>query len=843
MIIKIHNCNSIDSGEITVQKNVLNIFYAINGTGKSTIVKAISGHNDPEIMDSLRPFKYRNSDKGENEPEILGVDDIKSIKIFDEDYVSKFVFQPNELVKNSFDIFIKTPDYETNLQTINELLQETKDIFMHNPDLEALLVDLEIFSDGFGKAQSGYSKASSLEKALGKGNKTYNIPEGLTPYKEYLQNEVDGTNVKWLGWHLKGNEFSGDLCQCPYCAMTTTSQTKEAILKVSQEFEPKAIEHLNKILGVFKNLEKYFSESTNEKITEIGRTISGISPEQKTYLIGIKRQVDTLKEKLLKIKGMSFSTLKDVGKVVNEISSYKIDMDYLDKFNSEFSQKKINVINSKLDEILQKVTDLQVAVGKQNSTIKTTISQYSKQINSFLDYAGYKYKIILEEDGQGVHKLKLRHNDMEETIDKANLHLSFGERNAFALILFMYDTLNSNPDLIILDDPISSFDGNKKYAIIHKLFQEIPSFKGKTVLLFTHEFSTIIDTIYVMEKKIKAVAKYLENQGGNLIEKEITRDKIKSFSMILRENIELSSNKINKLIYLRRLLEVDGQKKGAWELLSNFFKDDRKIPCMYLSGGVKRDMTVGEIKEASLEICKYVFDFDYDKDYEKAQDKYTLAALYKESNSNYEKLQLYRVINNEMLIENVIKKNVIKKFVNETFHVENDYLFQLNPREYEVVPQYVIDVCDQSIDTMFNGDYSKLPLVTFNVTKKKVQLFDMPAAAGLGNRIEENDSIPILIENVECDFAAKIAGDSMEPTILDKSIVLVKYMADIKEGEIGIFTLNGITYCKEFRGTKLCSINPTGETFEINEYDNLAHQGKIVKIIPPDSINDEIEFM
>ena len=119
----------------------------------------------------------------------------------------------------------------------------------------------------------------------------------------------------------------------------------------------------------------------------------------------------------------------------------------------------------------------------------------------------------------------------------------------------------------------------------------------------------------------------------------------------------------------------------------------------------------------------------------------------------------------------------------------------------------------------------------------------MPAAAGLGNRIEENDSIPILIENVECDFAAKIAGDSMEPTILDKSIVLVKYMADIKEGEIGIFTLNGITYCKEFRGTKLCSINPTGETFEINEYDNLAHQGKIVKIIPPDSINDEIEFM
>lgn len=70
--------------------------------------------------------------------------------------------------------------------------------------------------------------------------------------------------------------------------------------------------------------------------------------------------------------------------------------------------------------------------------------------------------------------------------------------------------------------------------------------------------------------------------------------------MILRENIELSSNKINKLIYLRRLLEVDGQKKGAWELLLIFFKDDRKNPvyvfiwwckARYDSGGNQRGFT------------------------------------------------------------------------------------------------------------------------------------------------------------------------------------------------------------------------------------------------------------
>ena len=37
------------------------------------------------------------------------------------------------------------------------------------------------------------------------------------------------------------------------------------------------------------------------------------------------------------------------------------------------------------------------------------------------------------------------------------------------LILFMFDAIRSDAKLIILDDPISSFDSNKKYAIINRL--------------------------------------------------------------------------------------------------------------------------------------------------------------------------------------------------------------------------------------------------------------------------------------------------------------------------------------------------------------------------------------
>ena len=62
------------------------------------------------------------------------------------------------------------------------------------------------------------------------------------------------------------------------------------------------------------------------------------------------------------------------------------------------------------------------------------------------------------------------------------------------------------------------------------------------------------------------------------------------------------------------------------------------------------------------------------------------------STSNYEKLQLYRIINNGNH-----SNTVIRKFVNEVFHVENDYMFQLDPLEYDTVPQYIIDECDKFV--------------------------------------------------------------------------------------------------------------------------------------------------
>ena len=346
---------------------------------------------------------------------------------------------------------------------------------------------------------------------------------------------------------------------------------------------------------------------------------------------------------------------------------------------------------------MEKAGKLQGEIAQQKKLIKKTIEMYSSEINEFLYYAGYKYQVAIEEENATDYHLVLKHIEGTENIQTVNEHLSYGERNAFALVLFMYSVLKEDPDLVVLDDPISSFDGNKKFAIINMLFMGKHSLKNRTVLLLTHEFNTVIDAIYNMPYNFSPtpIAAFLTTNQGVLQEKEITKADIKSFGEIAYTNIASGMDSLNKLVYLRRLLEIENSDSLAWQLLSNIFHKREKPEYHFSNGTPARLMTLEEIQDATNEIrTNYISDFNYDTEYQKTQDMEVLKELYQNSESNYEKLQIYRIMFNENSAN-----SVIKKFVNEAFHIENDYLFQLNPCEYDTVPQYIIDECDKDILT------------------------------------------------------------------------------------------------------------------------------------------------
>lgn len=86
-------------------------------------------------------------------------------------------------------------------------------------------------------------------------------------------------------------------------------------------------------------------------------------------------------------------------------------------------------------------------------------------------------------------------------------------------------------------------------------------------------------------------------------------------------------------------------------------------------------------------------------------------------------------------------------------------------------------------------------------SEKIVYLFEMSACAGSGF-YSEGPSRPegkIVSPYQEADYAVKISGRSMEPTICDDSIVFIKKVDELQDGDIGIFVVDGNVMCKRFR--------------------------------------------
>ena len=105
-IVKISNCNNIKTGTIEIEKGKLNIKYGINGTGKTTIAKSICFHDSNNELQNLKSFFSDEAPSVEITPEL------KTVLVFNEDFVNQFVFLEEDIIQNSFEVFLKTPKYD-----------------------------------------------------------------------------------------------------------------------------------------------------------------------------------------------------------------------------------------------------------------------------------------------------------------------------------------------------------------------------------------------------------------------------------------------------------------------------------------------------------------------------------------------------------------------------------------------------------------------------------------------------------------------------------------------------------------------------------------------------------
>lgn len=688
--IKISNCNSIDEANIQIKKGCLNIKYGPNGLGKSTIAKAIVGQilDDGSLTDLL-PFKLRKV-KDHGVPTVTGVEGFQSSLVFDEDYVNQFAFQQDEVVKNSFEIFIKTAEYDTAMTEISSSFEGIQRAFQNSEVIEQTTKDLKELRDAFGTAnQDGsISKSSKVFKAFGKGNKIDNIPEALLPYESFIQGDAAS---KWVGWQIKGNAFLKEGDTCPYCATNLPEQEqKDTVLAVSKEYNATAVDNLNTLKAVIERLGKYFSASCQENLGKIVTAKFELTPLEKSFLSGLKTGITALIEQLEGLRTMSFYSLRGVDKIDEKLQGLKISLGMSPNLDSVETRKVVDPINDQLDVLLKTVETVKIKVNKHKSMIKKTILKNQSNINGFLKSAGYRYTVSIVEEPSS-YKMKLEHDDLGEHLEMAAKHLSYGERNAFALVLFMHEVNSKKPDLVILDDPISSFDKNKKFAILHQLFRGDRSLKDITTLMLTHDLEPAIDMVKSIAGNFAGAHPQVAFLSSNLsvvTEIDITKPDLQTFANICNEIVSGDADNLIKAIYLRRHCEITDNVELEYNLLANLFKK-RVEPTVQSALEDTRLMTADERNQAEAAIKKKIPSFDYNALLVQLNDPDAMMIKYKETNVGYEKIQLFR------LIKGKHDDKVITKFINESYHIENEYVIQLDPRRFDSIPEYVVIECDK----------------------------------------------------------------------------------------------------------------------------------------------------
>lgn len=99
IVVKLACCNNINCATITLKPNATTVLHGMNGSGKSSVAKAIQLYNgdDGQTLDVLKPYA------SESLPSVEGLPSDANILVFNEDYVDSTLFKGDmELIENGY---------------------------------------------------------------------------------------------------------------------------------------------------------------------------------------------------------------------------------------------------------------------------------------------------------------------------------------------------------------------------------------------------------------------------------------------------------------------------------------------------------------------------------------------------------------------------------------------------------------------------------------------------------------------------------------------------------------------------------------------------------------------
>ena len=209
--------------------------------------------------------------------------------------------------------------------------------------------------------------------------------------------------------------------------------------------------------------------------------------------------------------------------------------------------------------------------------------------------------------------------------------------------------------------------------------------------MLTHDFEPIIDFGVVGKLPEEALnTKFIKNSNGILKELEIEyKQDIKPVVQALASYVKDDTLcVVHRIAFLRKYYEHNGIENhlDAYNVLSSLIHGRDK--CRYVDN---TDMLQSEVQAGCTEIRKWIDDFDYSKLLTEVYNEEKLSELYFAESNEYLQIQLFRALFEVNPSKEIKEEDVLVKFINESYHIENDYAYYLDMMKFETVPEYIVN--------------------------------------------------------------------------------------------------------------------------------------------------------
>lgn len=238
----------------------IHLCFERNGTGKLTIAQAVRLASQMKPLTELAPYGLSYKDLL---PSIEGVN-FKSTAIFDDEYISQYVFQPDTLLKDTFEILIRSKEYDKAKENIDEALSKIKTAITGRQEIIKLQQQIGVLIDTIRFTSGNKIMKRGGAKGLLEGKGAYfNSPGELSELKPFFEED---TVSKWAAWRLQGYTEYGAKGRCSYCSVSNTAQTNTINRLFTESCDKASGEAAAAILKALDELIPYLGD---DKVTKL----------------------------------------------------------------------------------------------------------------------------------------------------------------------------------------------------------------------------------------------------------------------------------------------------------------------------------------------------------------------------------------------------------------------------------------------------------------------------------------------------------------------------------------------------------------------------------------------